>query len=78
MSQKITEGHKKDLALLFLSFIGWFILTLSSFGIVLIYLIPYIRLTFANAYLLLKEEAIKNGKIDGGVLTLPAKKTLGE
>lgn len=78
MSQKITEGHKKDLALLFLSFIGWFILTLSSFGIVLIYLIPYIRLTFANAYLLLKEEAIKNGKIDGGVLALPAKKTLGE
>lgn len=62
-SQKITEGRKKELALLFLSFLGWFILTLSSFGIIIIYLIPYMRLTFANAYLQLKGDAIKNGKI---------------
>lgn len=62
-SQRITEGRKKELAFLFLSFSGWFILTLSSFGIVIIYLIPYMRLTFANAYLRLKEDAIKSGKI---------------
>lgn len=67
VSQKITEGRKKELALLFLSFFGWFILTLSSFGIVTIYLIPYMRLTFANAYLDLKADAIKNGKIDGRI-----------
>ena len=72
ISKKITDGKKKELAFLFLSFFGWFILTLSSFGIVLIYLIPYMRLTFANAYLKLKEEAIKSGKI-GGALELLGK-----
>lgn len=56
LSKKITNGHKAELALLKASFFGWYLLIPLTAGLILFYLIPYMKLTFANAYLTLKEE----------------------
>lgn len=49
-SWKITNGHKMDLFVLGLSFIGWSILGAFTFGILYIWLIPYMEVTLLLAY----------------------------
>lgn len=53
-SKKMTEGHKMELFILGLSFIGWILLCSITCGIALIWVMPYMEATFANAYKLLK------------------------
>ena len=49
-SKRITAGHKMDLFLLSLSFIGWFLLVGITFGLAGIYVLPYVQASMANAY----------------------------
>ena len=49
-SKKMTEGHKMELFVLNLSFIGWYLLTGITFGIAGIYVIPYVSATQVNFY----------------------------
>ena len=49
-SKKMTEGHKMELFVLNLSFIGWYLLTCITFGIAGIYVIPYVSATQVNFY----------------------------
>lgn len=49
-SRKLMNGHKMDLFLLQLSFIGWYLLGLITFGIGLIWVIPYKDAANANFY----------------------------
>ena len=56
LSRKMMDGHKMDLFLLFLSFIGWFILVLITFGIAGIWVYPYLNATLTNFYLSVKED----------------------
>lgn len=49
-SKKMMEGHKFDLFVLALSFIGWYILAGFTFGILCIWLIPYVNATLINFY----------------------------
>ena len=53
-SKKMTEGHKAELFVLALSFIGWILLGFLTFGIAYIWVLPYMEATFANAYQSLK------------------------
>ena len=53
-SKKMTNGHKMELFVLSLSFIGWFLLVAITFGIAAIWVIPYQYATFINAYNSLK------------------------
>lgn len=53
-SKELTSGHKMDLFVLSLSFIGWFLLVSITFGIAYIWVGPYMQATFANAYATLK------------------------
>lgn len=55
-SQKMMDGHKMDLFLLSLSFIGWAILASITFGIGYLWLIPYIYTASAAFYETLKKE----------------------
>ena len=55
-SQKMMDGHKMDLFLLSLSFIGWVILASITFGIGYLWLIPYIYTAYAAFYETLKKE----------------------
>ena len=49
-SKRITQGHKGELFVLNLSFLGWQILASFTFGILYIWLIPYMQATVANFY----------------------------
>ena len=53
-SKNMTDGHKGELFVLALSFIGWILLGYITFGIALIWVIPYMNATQANAYESLK------------------------
>lgn len=55
-SQELTNGHKMELFVLGLSFIGWVILGNITLGIGYIWILPYIQATFANAYKSFKPE----------------------
>lgn len=49
-SKEIMNGHKMDLFVLYLSFIGWFLLGYVTLGLGFIYVIPYMTLTLTNFY----------------------------
>lgn len=53
-SKQMTDGHKMDLFVLDLSFIGWILLGMITFGIAFIWIIPYMSTTSANVYRSLK------------------------
>ena len=50
MSKDMMNGHKKQLFSLCLSFTGWFILGIFSFGIAFIYVMPYMQATMAEFF----------------------------
>lgn len=56
-SKKMTDGHKMELFVLSLSFIGWVLLGYFTLGIALIWVLPYMQATFTNAYNSLKPVA---------------------
>ena len=56
-SMAMTDGHKSELFVLGLSFIGWALLCGITFGIATIWVIPYMQATYANAYQSLKPAA---------------------
>ena len=49
-SKEMMNGHKVDLFILYLSFIGWYLLGAITFGIAYIYIVPYFNATIANFY----------------------------
>ena len=58
-SKRITNGAKKDLFILDLSFIGWFMLCGITFGLAGIYVYPYYQMTLTNAYLSIRSRALR-------------------
>lgn len=56
-SKQMTNGHKGELFVLGLSFIGWALLGAITFGIAYIWVYPYMQATYANAYYSLKPAA---------------------
>ena len=63
-SKAMTNGHKMDLFVLGLSFIGWGLLCVITFGIAYIWVGPYMNATFANAYQNLKPVTINPETIE--------------
>ena len=63
-SKKMTQGHKMELFVLGLSFIGWLFLVGLTFGIAGIWVYPYMQTTYANAY-----KALKPVSLDAPVAT---------
>lgn len=60
ISEKITDGFKSDIFVLYLSFILWYLLCGITCGIGYIYVFPYINTTLAMYYENLKKYAIDN------------------
>lgn len=56
-SRAMMDGHKMELFVLNLSFIGWFLLVGITFGIASIWVVPYMNATMTNFY----------NKVKGGV-----------
>lgn len=55
-SKEIMHGHKMELFLLYLSFVGWTLLSVLACGIPLIYVGPYMNQTLVNFYLNIKPQ----------------------
>lgn len=49
-SKELTDGYKWDLFVFGLSFIGWILLCFITFGIAIIYVLPYINVSMALYY----------------------------
>jgi hypothetical protein len=49
-SKEMMNGHKWELFVLYLSFIGWMLLTILTFGILVIYVGPYMYASLAAFY----------------------------
>lgn len=56
-SKKMTNGHKAELFVLDLSFIGWYLLSCLTCGIAMLYVVPLINATHANVYETIKPVA---------------------
>ena len=65
ISKKITRGHKGELFVLYLSFSGWALLCVLTFGIASLWVIPYQTMTCVNAY-----HALMKGALESGVVTI--------
>ena len=59
LSENMTEGHKLDMFVLDLSFLGWLLLGLLACLIGQLFVIPYIESTYAQLYLILRKNALE-------------------
>lgn len=70
LSNEMTMGHKFDIFVLDLSFLGWYFLGALLFGIGTFFVLPYDNATNAELYLELRENAIRSGMCTCGELNL--------
>jgi uncharacterized membrane protein len=52
-SKRVMEGHKMEYFSLVISFIGWYILSIFTCGILLIWIVPYLEVTLLKYHLAL-------------------------
>lgn len=57
-SKRIMQGHKWELFVLYLSFLGWILLAILTFGIGFLWLSPYMMTTVSNFYDKIKGETV--------------------
>lgn len=61
ISMKMTKGYKWQIFIMGLSFLGWIFLGVLSLFIGFLWIVPYIKTTFANLFFKLKQLSIENG-----------------
>lgn len=61
LSRQIMHGEKWHLFLLQLSFIGWYLLCLPTFGLGILFLTPYYMATMAEFYAAMRAKALSAG-----------------
>jgi uncharacterized membrane protein len=60
LSNEMTRGHKFDMFVLDLSFIGWYLLGSLALGVGIFFVMPYENATNAELYLVLRKDALEN------------------
>lgn len=60
LSNEMTMGHKFDMFVLDLSFIGWYLLGSLALGVGVFFVMPYENATNAELYLVLRRNALNN------------------
>ena len=69
LSMRMMDGHKWEYFVLGLSFLGWNLLSALTLGILSVFYVdPYMRSSFAQYYLELRDEALRTGAITQGQL----------
>lgn len=71
-SREMMRGHKGEYFVLQLSFLGWFLLSSLTFGLLLFYVIPYYQSTMTEYYRYLKESEGEAQKQQPQELAQPA------
>lgn len=64
----LCKGHLKEIFLLVMSFIPWYLLSIFSFGLAFFYVYPYVNATMAQAYRWLRDKAFADGRLDPAAL----------
>jgi len=64
LSIEMTKGHKFNIFVLDLSFIGWYLLGLIAFFIGTLFVMPYYNATNAELYLVLRQNVLDNNICD--------------
>ena len=65
LSMRITKGHRWELFVMHLSFIGWILLSLLTFGILyIVYVGPYMTATASGFFTEMRNEAIMTGRVN--------------
>jgi len=64
LSEEMTYGHKFDIFVLDLSFIGWYLLGALACGFGIFFVYPYYYQTQAELYLVLRDNIIEEGLIE--------------
>ena len=69
LSMRMMNGHKWEYFVMGLSFLGWNLLSALTLGILSVFYVdPYMRSSFAEYYLELRDEALRTGAITQGQL----------
>jgi len=64
ISMRITTGHKWEIFVFVLSFIGWHMLSAFTLGILgLVFVYPYQNISIAGLYVEMRDEALASGRI---------------
>jgi len=63
-SMEMMDGYKIELLALYLSFILWFFLSILTFGILFLYLVPYFQQSLALFYLRVKEDKYESNAVE--------------
>lgn len=61
LSRQMTRGHKFEIFILDLSFIGWYLLGLCLFVVGAIFVRPYYKATIAELYAVLRQNSVSQG-----------------
>lgn len=61
LSARMTDGHKWNIFVLQLSFLGWLLLGSLACGVGALFVSPYVEATFAELYTTLRGNALENG-----------------
>ena len=59
LSNEMTRGHKFDMFILDLPFIGWYLLGILALGIGVLFVMPYENATNAELYLVLRKNVLE-------------------
>lgn len=70
LSNEMTKGHKLDMWVLDLSFLGWYLLGLLALFVGVFFVHPYVDATNAELYLVLRKQAVANGMCSESELNL--------
>ena len=72
ISKRMTRGYKMELFFFDLSFIGWFLLSIITFGLLdLLYVRPYYLASKAALYMKIKEDALSKRRVSYYDLKVP-------
>ncbi|MCD7844665.1 MAG: DUF975 family protein [Oscillospiraceae bacterium] len=64
LSMRMMAGHKGELFVFYLSFIGWGILSAFTLGILAVFYVnPYLQASLAGYYLEVRDEALRTGAV---------------
>ncbi|MEL4105389.1 DUF975 family protein [Oscillospiraceae bacterium WX1] len=61
LSIAMTNGHKWNMFVLGLSFLGWLLLGTLALGIGTLFVMPYVQATYAELYVRLRDNAVRYG-----------------
>lgn len=64
----IVKDHVGDMVLLFISFIPWCFAGLLTMGFGMLYVLPYMEMTYALSYQWFRDEAFRSGRLDPAAL----------